>query len=147
MLNLNNTTPAAPAGQTLGIFQYDAFGNCTVYFGTGGPLRIPVYVPGVGSNSQVLFYGDLGIGYTIPASATSSTAKAKVAATGSTTFTILKNGTSIGTVNFAIGATTGIYTFASAVTFAAGDYLEIDGPGTADATLSGVTMTIYAART
>lgn len=79
---------------------------------------------------------------TIPINATGSIATASVAATGSTVFTIKQNGTQIGTITFAASATTGTFSFSSAVTFAAGDLLEIDAPATADATLANIAITL-----
>jgi hypothetical protein len=66
-----------------------------------------------------------------------SHAGAQVAATAATVFTIYKGVTSIGTINFAIGATTATFTFTTLTTFAAGDLLTIQAPATPDATLAG----------
>jgi hypothetical protein len=81
--------------------------------------------PGVGTNSQVLIHLKLARAVTFPASATLSTAHAGTAATGSTTFTFKKNGTSFATVNFAASGTSGTYTQASDAVFAAGDLIEL----------------------
>jgi hypothetical protein len=117
----------------------------TNYFTSRGLHNITkpviVFTAGVNTNSQILVSTALGIGITFPASATLSFANAKTAATGSTTYTITKNGSSFATVNFAISATTGTFTQASSSTFVASDIFEIDGPGTADATLAGVSIT------
>jgi hypothetical protein len=100
------------------------------------PFDLGVTSPGVGTNSQVLIHLKLARAVTFPASATLSTAHAGTAATGSTTFTFKKNGTSFATVNFAASGTSGTYTQASDAVFAAGDLLELLGPATADATLA-----------
>ena len=68
---------------------------------------------------------------------------AATAATASATFTISKNGSSIGTAVFAAGATTATITL-SATSFAAGDVITIVGPATADATLANVDFTLLA---
>ena len=110
------------------------------------PFDVGVFAPGVGTNSQKLVRIPLARAVTFPAGAAASVAKASAAATGSTTFTLSKNGTSFATVNFAASASSGIWTQASAATFAAGDVLEIDGPGTADATLADVGITLSGVR-
>lgn len=78
---------------------------------------------------------------TLPASLTGSSADAGTAATASTVFTLKQNTTGIGTITFAAGATTGTFSFTSAVTFAAGDTFEIDAPATADTTLADIAFT------
>lgn len=110
------------------------------------PFDVAVFAPGVGTNSQKLMRVALARAVTFPASATLSQAKASANATGSTTFTLTKNGSSFATVNFAASAASGTWTQASAANFAAGDVLEIDGPGTADATLADVGITLAGIR-
>ncbi|MGH9744737.1 MAG: DUF2793 domain-containing protein [Candidatus Acidiferrales bacterium] len=110
------------------------------------PFDVSVFAPGVGSASQKLIRVALARAVTFPSGASLSQAVASVAATGSTTFTLKKNGTSFATVNFAASASTGTWTQASDSTFAAGDILEIDGPGSADATLADIGITLAGIR-
>lgn len=112
----------------------------------GRTLSMAVFAPGVGSNSQVLLYMKMSLACIFPASAPESYAAASIAATGSTTYTLKKNGSSFATVNFAGAGTTGTWTQASDASFAPGDILEIDGPGTADATLANVGITLQGFR-
>jgi hypothetical protein len=112
----------------------------------GGPFDVAVFAPGVGTNAQKLARIPLARAVTFPAGAANSEAKASANATASTTFTFLKNGSSFATVNFATGAASGTWTQASDAVFAAGDVLEIDGPGTADATLADVGITLSGTR-
>lgn len=70
----------------------------------------------------------------------STTADADVAATGSSVFTIKKNGSSVGTVTYAPSGTTGTFASSGAVSFAAGDVLTITAPSSQDATLSGIAI-------
>jgi len=67
-----------------------------------------------------------------------------VAATASATFTMLKNGISFGTINFAAAANTATFTVAADTTFDVGDRLTITAPSPADATLADVFMTLRA---
>lgn len=81
---------------------------------------------------------------TLPTSLTGSACYAGVAATASTTFDIQKNGVSVGSLNFAAAAQTATFTFASPVTLAATDRLDIIAPGSADATLADITFALKA---
>lgn len=79
--------------------------------------------------------------FKLPAGLSGSRITAEVAATAEAVFVIQKNGTQIGAFTFAAGATVATVSFASAITFAAGDKLTILSPDTQDATLSDVTFT------
>ena len=83
----------------------------------------------------------------LPAGLTNSVYKAGTAATGSATFSIKKNGSEIGTLNFAASATTATFTMASATSFANGDVLDVVAPGSQDATLADIRGTLAATRT
>jgi len=70
-----------------------------------------------------------------------------VPATGSTTFTIADNGSSIGTIIFSASGAVGAVTISgSPYTLAAGHVLTITGPASADATLANVSFTLGGAR-
>jgi hypothetical protein len=133
---------------------YSGAGGKTVRVNTGATALVfttdgydvDTFVPGLGSNNQILRRTKLTRAVTFPASATLSQATASAAATGSTTFTLKKNGTSFATVNYAASASSGTWTQASDAVFAAGDLLEIDGPATADATLKDVGITLAGIR-
>lgn len=110
------------------------------------PFDVSTFAPGLGTNSQILLRVKLARAVTFPASATLSQASASANATGSTTFTFKKNGSSFATVNYAAASSSGTWTQASDAIFAAGDLLEIDGPATADATLADVGLTLAGIR-
>ena len=80
-------------------------------------------------------------GVAFPSGLTNSQAKAKTASTGTATFDLQKNGSSVGSLTFTSSAT-GVFTFASPQTFAQGDLLEIIAPGTPDGTLADVAVTL-----
>jgi len=144
--NFNDTTPAAPAGKLNVKWQTDGSGNDSAYF--TAPFDVPAIVQGVGSNSQVLAYLIPARAVKFPAGAAGSTAVAKAAATGATTYTFLKNGVAFATCLFAISGTTGTWTQAADATFnGTTDLLEIDGPVTADVTLANIGMVLQGYRT
>jgi len=67
-----------------------------------------------------------------------SFARAEIAATASTVFTIKRNGTSVATVTFAAAATVG--TWSAGVTWVDGDFVTVEPPATPDATLSDIVL-------
>lgn len=71
-----------------------------------------------------------------------SLAHSDVAATASATFNVQKNGSNIGTLNFAASATTATFTLASQTFFVAGDRLSIICPSVQDVSLSNVGITL-----
>lgn len=116
------------------------------YTGLPRPQSIGVFIPGVGTNNQVALYVKMDRATIFPASAPNSYAVAKAAATGSTTYTLSKNGSSFATVVWSGAGTVGAWTQASDAVFAPGDILEIDGPATADATLANIGITLQGYR-
>src|SRR6516225_3436015 len=73
---------------------------------------------------------------------TGSQGTAGVAATAATTYSIRKNGSNVGTMVFAAGATTATFTMASATTFMAGDVVTMVAPASPDATLANLARTL-----
>lgn len=131
-----------------------AEGDSVVIFSDGtnyetGLVRIfdvAVFAPGVGSNNQILARFNMVRTVIFPASAPNSQATASATATGNTTYTLKKNGSSFATILYSAGGSTGAFTQASDASFAAGDLFEIDGPATADATLANVGITLQGYR-
>jgi len=88
--------------------------------------------------------------FILPASLTGSQTWAETPTTddsnsASVAFDIQKNGSSIGTITFDGGSQTGSFTFASAVSFAAGDRLGIVAPASLGALL-GISITLMGTR-
>jgi hypothetical protein len=83
--------------------------------------------------------------FRLPQNLTGSQAKAAVAADASTTFAIKKNGSDVGSFNFAGAATSATFTMASDTDFAAGDVLTIVAPGSPDADLADIAVTLKGA--
>jgi hypothetical protein len=81
----------------------------------------------------------------LPSGLTGSYADCRTAPTGAYSITIKKNGTSIGSINFAASSTTATFTFTSSQTLVTGDLIEFVG-GTADPTILGIYFTISGLR-
>lgn len=114
---------------------------------TAQPLTINVYKPGRPSGSEVLVTVLPTVDFTLPINLTGSRATSQVAAAASTTFTIKKNGASIGSFTFAAAASIATFTFASAVSFTSADNLTVEAPASPDLNLSGLTFALLASRT
>lgn len=147
-LVLGTTTLAVTAGRLYAVHT-DGTANGLVARDIGGinePHDIHAFVPGVMANAQLLFRMKATRAFTLPINLTGSFVSAVSAATGSTVITLKKNGTSIGTATFAPAATTATFSFAAAVSFAAGDVFTIEGPATADATLADTSYDLFGTR-
>ncbi len=125
------------------------------------PYVLKFYQPGLVPANLPLIFDQFDIPVTFPAnfgtasSGASSHAASLVNATLSATFSVLKcpaasdptvggNWSSVGTVVFAAGGHSASFstTGSASVSFAAGDYIQIQGPGTSDATLSYVSISL-----
>jgi hypothetical protein len=134
--NVGNAPTTSPAPTS------DA--NWTMLFiGSGADYAdLVVSIPGVIASSEHLAVVAFARTTVFPAGLSGSIAKARVAATGSTVLSLLKNGIQFGTVTFAASGTTGTFAAASDTTFTAGDVLSIIGQASADATLADVSVTL-----
>lgn len=106
------------------------------------PYNLAVFAGGVLGASEVFLLHVLPYAIEIASAAPNSHAVANIAATGSTTVTINKNGSSIGTIVWSASGTVGAFTFSSNVTFAAGDKITLVAPSSADATLADIGITL-----
>jgi hypothetical protein len=100
------------------------------------PFDVTAFYPGVPSASVRVTRVPIARAVAFPSNFAGSVGIASVAATASTAFDVRKNGTSVGTITYAAGATTATFSTSGAVSFAAGDYLSIVAPATPDATLA-----------
>jgi hypothetical protein len=110
------------------------------------PYDLAVFISGTMVNAQELLRMNAVRPFTLPVSLTGSIAKAGISATGSTTVTLNKNGSSIGTLVWSAAGTLAAITFAAAVTFATGDVFTITGPATFDATLANIGIDLKGSR-
>lgn len=104
------------------------------------------FAPVVNVASLIVFRHQFVIPVSLPINLTGSKFASTAAATAATVYTIRKNGASIGTLTWAIAGTVPAVVFAAGVSFAAGDFLDIIGPASPDATLAGITATFLGAK-
>ena len=102
--------------------------------------------PGTLPASQVLLRYPFPRAVDFPAGLTGSRGVAAVAATATTTLDLRKNGASVGSVQYAAGATTATFTMASVTSFAAGDVLTVHAPASADTTLADIGLSLAGTR-
>jgi hypothetical protein len=129
-------------------------GTFTIVAVDGGLLHQMIgFYPGVPTGSAKLLSATTPSPVTLPAGLAGSYAycDSGTTATAAVTLTIkqVTSGgvaTNIGTINFAIGATAGTFTFASAVTTAAGDRIQVVNQSSADATFGNVDLAIVGSR-
>ncbi len=112
----------------------------------GGAVQGPAYVSGSWAGSpgasQVIERYIFATPVTFPAGLAGSYGTAGTAATAAASFAIQKNGSTVGTMAFAAGATSAGFTMASATSFAGGDVLTIVAPASPDATLANLAWTL-----
>lgn len=109
--------------------------------GTPAPAAVATFIQGTMANLEKVMVFITATAYSLPINLTGSQAKAKTASTNDVSFDIQKNGASIGSIRFNVSAT-GSFTFASGVSFAVGDTVELVGPTTRDPTLADISVTL-----
>jgi hypothetical protein len=150
--------PASFAGQTISVKlpAFNIFGQAlqdlsgltpTSYTLTGaGAVPAPAYVSGswIGSPgvSQVIERYIFATPVTLPAGLAGSYGTAGTAATAAASFSVAKNGTGVGTMDFAASATSATFSMAAATDFGGGDVLTIVAPASPDATLANLAWTL-----
>lgn len=110
------------------------------------PCDVSGFHNGVAGTSQVILRHAFARAATFPSGLADSTGTAGTAATASATYAITKNGTEVGTMVFAAGATTATFTMAGSTSFAAGDVLAVIAPATPDGTLADIAFTLAGTR-
>lgn len=100
------------------------------------------FVPGVMTDAEKLATHVVGAPFSLPVDLTGSVAHAEVVATAAAVIDVQKNGTPIGSIDFALGANTATFTFATEVSFEIGDRLNFLAQATADTTLADVSFTL-----
>lgn len=103
---------------------------------------IPLYAAGTLDPGEVIVQYVAPQTVVLPINFVNSQAYCETAPTGSSVFTIYKNGVSVGTCTFAAASKTGTFSVAAPVTLAAGDRLTMTAPNPADVSLEQVSFTL-----
>ena len=108
--------------------------------GEFGPMRGVSWVRGVADNAEIIARWQVQEASVLLPDLLGWDVQADTAATGSAAWEVRKNGTAVGTITFAASGTvpTLATTGSAAQSFAEGDFIDIKGPATADATLAGI---------
>lgn len=137
------TATALQTARTIGGVSFSGSANISQPFDMHG------FYPGLPTASAILLRVPAARAVGFVANFTGSYGAASAAATASTAFDIQKNGVSIGTATFALGATTATFASAgggAAQSLAAGDVLSVIAPATPDATLANVGFVLAGTR-
>lgn len=141
------TTPTSPSPHTVTVNGPDTItGNYThadateetVEMAVADVARVPIVANYNGTQPSASYpFMDIPsmFPFHLPADLTGSYFYTDVAATGSTTLTIKKDSSAIGTLVWAASGTTPTVTFSSEISFAVGEKLKVLGPSSADSTL------------
>lgn len=124
-------------GTANGLLQVDVTGTKA--------FDIGVFIPGKPTAGQIVLRFSAVRAFNLPASLTGSVFSSGVASAANVVFTIKKNGASIGTIAFSTSST-GVPTFASAVSFAINDLLTIEAPAVADTTMQDIALDFLGTR-
>lgn len=105
-------------------------------------VMVGSYVDGSPSADEKVLRAIVTQDSTLAVDADGSFASADTAANASADFDLLKNGVSIGTINWAGAATDATFTVASATDFDAGDVISIEAPSSPDSTLADLSFAL-----
>jgi hypothetical protein len=94
---------------------------------SGSTLSIP-------TNDVVLTRFVANRAFRLPILMAGSVGASGIAPTAAVSYLVKKNGSTVGTVDFALGANIATFTMATATDFASGDVLTVVAPATADTT-------------
>ena len=111
------------------------------------PYDLGVFFPGQPEAGATLLQFVAPRAFTLPAALTGSQGYAGTAPTAQADLEIRKSGAPIGAITFAAATNTASFTLASDVTFAAGDRLAVVAPGSPDASLADLSITLKGTRT
>lgn len=108
----------------------------------GAPYDLAVQRDGLPTAGAVIFTHLPTRAFSLPIALAGSRFILAIATTVAIAFSVRKNGSQFGTINFAIGATTATFTAASATAFTSSDKLTIVAPSPQDATASDFAGTL-----
>lgn len=110
------------------------------------PYDLSAMYPGIPAASVLMLRIPLSRAVAFPAGLTGSRGTATANATASTTFDIALNGSSVGTMTFAAGASVATFAAASPINAVAGDVLSVTAPAFPDATLADIGFVLSGTR-
>ena len=113
---------------------------------SGHPYELTYYFPGKPGAAALLAKTIMTQTVELASGLTGSYCTSEIASTATKSFDIKKNGSSVGTIDFAAAATTATFTFSTGTTFNAGDDIKIEGPAIQDTTLSDISLSIKGLR-
>jgi hypothetical protein len=105
-------------------------------------INVSMYCEGAPTASEIVGIFACPAALNLAASATNSQAIAGTDSTGTATWTLEKNGSSIGTIVFSASTAAGVFTGISSTNFVAGDLIQLIAPSSPDATLANVAFTL-----
>ncbi len=120
--------------------------NLTPSISTSGILRLYGSLDGLPDAGMELFDIEMKGDEAFASGFPGNLGGCDVAPTSAAVFLVKKNGTNVGSMNIAIGATAATWTLASGLTFASGDRFSFYAPVVQDATLSGPRWTFSGTR-
>lgn len=113
---------------------------------TSSAYHMMVFLNGTPDSNDLVYVNLASAQYYLPQYLSGSYAKSDVAPAGSTSLRISKNGSQIGSIDFAAGSNTATFTFGSQVVFSPGDKLDIKNAITGDITISDIAITLVGTR-
>lgn len=106
------------------------------------PHDVAVYCNGKPDADEKLVVLKVTTAFAISSGLSGSYGISGVASSGTSVFSLKKNGTQFGTLTFAAGSSTATLSAASATSFAVGDIFQISAPSSQDSTLADISITI-----
>jgi len=110
------------------------------------PLDVAALVVGQPAVNSIVLKYVATRAFELPVALAGSEAHAEVAFTAAKVFDVLKNGSSVGSINFAISATVATFVMASLTSFAVGDRLTVTAPAVLDVTGADIGITLKGTR-
>lgn len=107
-------------------------------------LSLNGWVEGTFDSEETILSTVAAVAYRLPSGLTGSVAKLGGAPVSAYSLSVTKNGTEIGTIDFAGASDTATFTFASDVTFAVGDVLSIVAQTAIDTSVNNLTLALRA---
>ena len=135
---LTDVNLTSPANKQVSLFDTTS----SKWVNQNSPYNLCASISGVMTTSEILIQHIAPYAARFPSGATGSYAIANTAATASTTVTIKKNGSTVGTFTWASSGTVATFTISSNIDLAAGDILQFVAPATADVTLADIGVTL-----